>query len=160
MRVLLGLVLLPVGLLLGGPLAAQNTAPRPAQRAAAPSSGRAVSILADVQEANAVTGVVTARGNVRMNYPARQIQATSDQAQYFSRERRIVLTGDVYINQAGNSLRGERVVYLIDQGRFEALPQTNQQVESIYLVPDAAPVTAQPSSSNAQPFDPKRELKP
>jgi len=96
----------------------------------------------DIQEANAQTGVVTARGNVRINYPARRIQATAVQAQYFSRERRIVLSGNVYVLQDGNSLRGERILYLIDEGRFIALPEQGRQVEAIYLVPDAnTPIT-------------------
>lgn len=97
---------------------------------------RALSVRSDVQEANSQTGVVTARGNVQIDYPARQIQATAAQAQYFSRERRIVLTGNVYVLQQGNSLRGENITYLIDEGRFVALPKTEQQVESIYLVSD------------------------
>jgi lipopolysaccharide export system protein LptA len=97
---------------------------------------RALTLRADVQQANARTGVVTARGNVQLNYPARQIQATAAQAQYFSREHRIVLSGNVYVLQEGNSLRAETVTYLIDEGRFVALPLAKQQVESIILVPD------------------------
>ena len=97
---------------------------------------RALTLRADVQQANARTGVITARGNVQLNYPARQIQATAAQAQYFSREHRIVLSGNVYVLQEGNSLRAETVTYLIDEGRFVALPLAKQQVESIILVPD------------------------
>lgn len=120
--------------------------------------GQALTLRADVQEANAVTGVITARGNVQINYPARQIQATSVQAQYYSRERRIVLTGDVYILQNGNSLQGETVTYLIDEGRFVALPDSGQQVESIYLVQDASP-SPMPSAPETEPFNPKPEFK-
>ena len=54
-------------------------------------AGQPMTLLADVQEANAVTGVVTARGNVQIFYPARNMQATAVQAQYYSREGRIVL---------------------------------------------------------------------
>lgn len=102
-------------------------------------NGRAITLRSDVQEANSETGVVTARGNVQINYPARQIQATAAQAQYFSREARIVLTGNVYVLQEGNSLRGETITYLIDEGRFVALPKEEQQVESIYIVSDQEP---------------------
>lgn len=110
--------------------------------------GRALTVRSDVQEANSQTGVVTARGNVQIDYPARQIQATAAQAQYFSRERRIVLTGNVYVLQQGNSLRGETITYLIDEGRFVALPRAEQQVESIYIVsdPQASPATTAPSA--------------
>jgi lipopolysaccharide export system protein LptA len=114
-------------------------------------TSRALTLRSDIQEANAKTGVVTARGNVQMNYPARQIQATSAQAQYFSRERRIVLTGNVFILQQGNSLRGENVTYLIDEGRFVALPEAPKQVESIYLVPDANLPTPAAVPSQLQP---------
>lgn len=123
--------------------------------------GQALTLRADVQEANAVTGVITARGNVQITYPARQIQATSVQAQYYSRERRIVLTGDVYVLQNGNSLRGEVVTYLVDEGRFVALPDGEQQVESIYLIQDAAAATpaAAGTPAESEPFNPKPEFK-
>lgn len=105
--------------------------------ATAQSNAGALTIRADIQQANANTGIVIAKGNVQMSYPARKIQATATQAQYFSRERRIILTGNVYVLQQGNSLRAETITYLIDEGRFVALPQPKQQVESIFLVPDA-----------------------
>ncbi|MBD1921059.1 organic solvent tolerance protein OstA [Microcoleus sp. FACHB-831] len=116
----------------------------------AAGDGRALTVRSDVQEANSKTGVVTARGNVQMYYPARQIQATAAQAQYFTKERRIILTGNVYVLQQGNSLRGETITYLIDEARFVALPQNNRQVESIYLVSDPAAPT-QPLAPGASP---------
>ena len=106
-----------------------------------------------------MTGVITARGNVQINYPARQIQATAVQAQYYSRERRIILTGNVYVLQEGNSLRGQTVTYLIDEGRFVALPDNGQQVESIYLVQDAPPTPSPTASPEIPPFNPKPEFK-
>ncbi|AKG21992.1 LptA/OstA family protein [Calothrix sp. 336/3] len=114
------------------PATAQNAAPN-----------RPLTIRSDVQEYDAKTQVVTARGNVQLSYPSRQIQATAAQAQYFSKERRIILSGDVYIlQQGGNSIRGERVTYLIDEGRFVALPRSNRQVESIYIVNDSSTNTS------------------
>jgi lipopolysaccharide export system protein LptA len=120
--------------------------------------GRALTVRSDVQEANSKTGVVTARGNVQMYYPSRQIQATAAQAQYFSKERRIVLSGNVYVLQQGNSLRGETITYLIDEGRFVALPQSNRQVESIYLVADPNSPTA-PVAPPAPAVNPKPAFK-
>jgi len=120
--------------LLGLPIANAQTEPN-----------RALTLRSDVQEANAKTGVITARGNVQIFYPARKIQATAAQAQYFSRERRIILSGNVYVLQEGNSLRGETITYLIDEGRFVALPQPSKQVEAIYILPadaEATPTTA------------------
>jgi lipopolysaccharide export system protein LptA len=116
------------------------TFPTPVKTASAQTSGgnRPLTIRSDLQEYDAKTQVITARGNVQMLYPARQIQATSAQAQYFSKERRIDFSGNVYIlQQGGNSIRAEKVTYLIDEGRFIALPQSSRQVESIYMVEDA-----------------------
>ncbi|NEP16142.1 MAG: hypothetical protein F6J97_04475 [Leptolyngbya sp. SIO4C1] len=111
--------------------------------------GGAITLRADVQEANANTGIVTARGNVRIDYPTRQIYATSAQAQYFSRERRILLTGNVFVQQEENTLRAERVTYLIDEGRFVATPQPEQQVESVYILPTSPAPT--PAAESAPP---------
>lgn len=100
------------------------------------SPQQAVTILADVQQANAITGVITARGNVQIRYPARQMQATAAQAQYFSREGRIVLSGNVYVLQQGNSLRADTITYLINEEKFVATPTASRQVESILMIPD------------------------
>jgi lipopolysaccharide export system protein LptA len=122
----------------------------------APTDGQRLRLDADTTEANAVTGVITARGNVQINYPSRQIQATAVQAQYYSREGRIVLSGNVYVLQAGNSLRGETITYLVNEGRFVALPASGQQVQSIYIIQDTNPA----GSTTGQPvFNPKPEFK-
>ncbi len=105
--------------------------------ARAQSNGGTITLKADVQEANALTGVITARGNVQVEYPSQDIYATSAQAQYFSQERRIILSGNVVVNQEGNRIEAETITYLIDEGRFVALPQPNRQVQSTYFVPDA-----------------------
>lgn len=93
-----------------------------------------ITLKADVQEANAITGVITARGNVQIEYPTRDIVATSAQAQYFSEENRMILSGNVVVLQEGNRLEAETVTYLIDEGRFIALPQPNNQVETTYIL--------------------------
>ncbi len=118
-----------------------------------------MTVRSDIQEANSQTGVVTARGNVQIDYPARQIQATAAQAQYFSRERRIVLTGNVYVLQQGNSLRGEVITYLIDEGRFVAMPKAQQQVESIYIVSDPQAPTQTVAPPVTPPFNPQPAFK-
>lgn len=105
----------------------------PSVKAQTPKAGE-ITLKSDIQESNSQTGVVTARGNVKIVYPARQIQATAAQAQYYSRERRLVLTGNVYVLQSGNSLRAEEMTYLIDEGRFIAKPQRDRQVESTYII--------------------------
>jgi lipopolysaccharide export system protein LptA len=144
--------LLPINLLVTGGLAGMPIAAT-AQPAAPPSNPQAMQLRANATEANAKTGVVVARGNVQINYPARQIQATSAQAVYYSKEGRIVLTGNVYILQQGNSLHGEEITYLVNEGRFVAVPQQNRQVEAVYLVNDApaapAPQAPAPAATPA-----------
>ena len=127
---------LGLGFMVPAVMAAAIAAPNqlPNAQAQTANNNRALTVRADVQEANSNTGVVTARGNVQIAYPARQIQGTATQAQYYSRERRIVLSGNVYVLQQGNSLRADTITYLIDEGRFVALPTANRQVESVYLV--------------------------
>ena len=98
--------------------------------------GGLISIESDSQSADNVTGVVTASGNVRIEYPTRGVIATSRQAQYFSREGRIVLSGDVdLIQEDGSRLRAERVTYNLDDERALALPAEGYQVRSTLLIP-------------------------
>ncbi len=99
-----------------------------------------LTLTSDVQEANTRTGVVTARGNVVVIYPARKLRATAAQAMYYSRQRRIVMSGNVEVDQeGGNSLKGETVTYLIDEGRFVATPPQNGRVQTVYRVTESEP---------------------
>lgn len=95
-----------------------------------------LSIQADTQEANSISQVVIARGNVQLRYPSRNIQARANLAQYYIKQKRIVLTGNVTILQEGNTLAGETVTYLIDEGKFIANPKAKQQVRSNYIIPE------------------------
>lgn len=149
-----GLMAIAVALLVAFPLnRQQGTDPAVAQ----PSPSSPMTVRSDIQEANSQTGVVTARGNVQVYYPAKNLQATAAQAQYYSRERRLVLSGNVYVLQDGNSMRAETMTYLIDEGRFVANPDANQQVESIYLVeesenqPGGGPGILAPAPDDALP---------
>ena len=60
---------------------------------------------------------MTAQGNVRLIHIDRGIVATGRQAQYFIKEERIVLSGDVDIVQKnGDLLQADRIVYsLVDE---------------------------------------------
>ena len=58
-----------------------------------------ITIESDKQTADNSIGVVTAHGNVRLIHVDRGIVATGRQAQYFMKEERIVLSGDVDIVQ-------------------------------------------------------------
>ncbi|MEB3234027.1 MAG: hypothetical protein VKM98_01240 [Cyanobacteriota bacterium] len=111
-------------------------APTPA---AALTSAGLVSIESDQQKADNATGIITASGNVRIVYPDRRVVATARQAQYFSREGRIVLSGDVDVIQAdGSALRAERVVVLLGSQRVIAEPRQGRQVISTLRL-DGAP---------------------
>ncbi|QDZ38991.1 OstA family protein [Euhalothece natronophila Z-M001] len=95
-----------------------------------------MTVTSDIQEANSETGVISARGNVRINYPVQELEATSAQAQYFQGERRLVLTGDVDVMQAGNNIQAERVTYFMEEGRFVATPKEQEQVRSTFVIPE------------------------
>ncbi len=131
----------------------------------AQTANTALTIRADVQEANSITGVVTATGNVKMTYPARQIDAIAEQAQYFSKEQRVVLTGNVIVTQEGvNSIKAQTITYLVSEGKFVATPPNNQQVESIYVVSDRdatnTPATSATPVTQIKPEFKKQRISP
>jgi lipopolysaccharide export system protein LptA len=133
----------------GGTLAPWGSNPAQAQ------DGGTITLRSDIQEANAATGIITARGNVQVDYPARRIQATSAQADYYSNEQRIVLSGNVVVVQEGkNTLRAEVITYLVEEDRFVATPRPSEQVEAVYTLPESARGTA-PSTEDARPAAPR-----
>ena len=132
--------------------ASASTATAPAQPARL-NTGQ-VTIESDVQRADQTTGVVTATGNVRIVYPDQRVVATARQAQYFSKEGRVVLSGDVdIVQEGGNLLRAEQVVYLVDSERLIAIPPQGQQVFSRLRMQQNAPAPAQQAAS--QPSAPQ-----
>lgn len=98
-------------------------------------SERTLTITADVQSANSITGIIVAEGNVLMRYPVEQVEARSQRATYYTKEQRIVLEGNVDITQAQNRLRAAAITYLLTEGTIEALPPQGGQVESVYVFP-------------------------
>lgn len=97
-----------------------------------PTSGL-VTIESDLQKADNTTGIVTATGNVRIVYPDQRVVATARQAQYFSREGRVVLSGDVdVIQETGHSIKAERLIYLVERERIVAEPAPGEQVITHY----------------------------
>ena len=104
-----------------------------------------ITIESDQQSADNSTGVVTASGNVRIVHANRGVVATSRQAQYFTKEERIVLIGDVEVIQAGgNRLEAERVTYLVLEDRLIADPAAADQVLSKFKIQRNAPVETSP----------------
>ena len=109
-----------------------------------------VTIESDQQRADQSTGVVTATGNVRIVYPDQRVVATARQAQYFSKEGRVVLSGDVdIVQEGGNLMRAERVIYLVESERLTAIPPEGQQVFSqmrMQTTPAATPAPTTPAT--------------
>lgn len=123
--------------------------PQPAA-AVGPDSGM-VTIESDSQQADNVTGIVTATGNVRITYPEKGMVATSRQAQYFSREGKLVLSGDVDVIDAdGQRIRAEKLTYRLDSERIVAEPQSGRQVTSrLKLRQATGPANGSPATSPA-----------
>ena len=147
MAMLAGLpMLLAGGLGRAIPMAEQITtsSPSPETAAPAPPQGPLITVESDVQQADNVTGVVTAMGNVRVLYPEKKLVATARQAQYFTKEGRIILSGDVdVVQEGGNRLKAQRVTYLVQADRLIADPASGDQVRSwIRLQRQGPPVTS------------------
>jgi lipopolysaccharide export system protein LptA len=102
----------------------------------APVADQGLRIKAVRQAANSKTQVVTASNNVQISYPARQLRARADQAQYYIKEQRLVMTGNVYVTQQGNTLQGETITYSIRDGQFLVVPKPGRLVESVYNAAD------------------------
>ena len=108
-----------------------------------------ITIESDLQSADNSTGVITASGNVRLVHAGRGLVATSRQAQYFTEEDRIVLSGDVDVIRAdGNQLRADRFIYLLDEGRAVASPVPGQQVFSQWSLTTSQPTLDPASAAN------------
>ena len=72
---------------------------------------------------------------MRIVYPDRRVVATARQAQYFSIEGRVVLSGDVDVIQLqGPSIQADRITYLVDQERVIAEPADGAQVISRFPI--------------------------
>jgi lipopolysaccharide export system protein LptA len=125
------------------------SAASPATTATAPKPSGQVTIDSDLQQADQTTGIITATGNVRIVYPDQRVVATARQAQYFTKEDRVVLTGDVdVIQEGGNHLRAERVIYLVKADRVIAEPAAGQQVFSKMVI---QPKSTPPAGSTPAP---------
>lgn len=142
-------ILVGLGLSIAGglgwaiPMAEQTTTPTPTPDVPSPSpqQGPLITVESDVQQADNVTGVVTATGNVRVLYPEKKLVATARQAQYFTKEGRIILSGDVdVVQEGGNRLKAQRVTYLVQADRLLADPSAGDQVRSWIRLQRQAPV--------------------
>ena len=114
-------------------------------RVITPTTGL-VTIESDLQQADNTTGIVTATGNVRIVYPDQRVVATARQAQYYSKEGRVVLSGDVDVIQAdGHAIKAERVVYDVNRERITAEPPVGGQVFTRYRMSSPTTGTSGPT---------------
>ncbi|UFP94143.1 ostA-like family protein [Gloeobacter morelensis MG652769] len=132
-------------------LMSQAIAAQTASRAGAGGGGQ-LKITSDIQEADTKSGVVIARGNVRIEYPARKVVATAEKATYLRDEKKIILSGNVRVVQDENRMNAEVMTYFIDKGLFDAQPPSGKQVEAVYTVP--------PSEDPQEPPQKTSESKP
>jgi len=111
----------------------------------AQGAGPLITVQSDLQQADNTTGVVTATGNVRVLYPEKKLVATARQAQYFTKEGRIVLIGDVdVVQEGGNRLKAQRVTYLVAADRLVADPAQGDQVKSWFRIKRQSAVVPAP----------------
>ena len=130
---------LPLVLLVSPAAVRSQIAEAPAEAAQA----GLLTIESDQQSANSSTGVITASGNVRLVHADRGLVATGRQAQYFSREQRIVLSGVDVVQTDGHTLRADQVTVLLDEQRTLATTSAGQQVTSSWSLQDPGAVVAQ-----------------
>ncbi|WP_051506178.1 LptA/OstA family protein [Candidatus Synechococcus spongiarum] len=101
-----------------------------------PPPGGRITIRSHQQEMNEEKGILTAEGRVLITYPAYNLTATADHAQYFTREGRLILNGSVEVMQnGGNRIRGERLVYTEQSRTFVVEAKPGEQVHSTYNLP-------------------------
>jgi lipopolysaccharide export system protein LptA len=111
-----------------------------------------VTIESDLQQADNITGIVTATGNVRIVYPDQRVVATARQAQYYSKEGRVVLSGDVDVIQSdGHAIKAERVTYDVNRERITAEPPAGGQVFTRYRMASPAPGSGGPTTVEGGP---------
>ena len=94
-------------------------------------------IESDSQSTDSKTNIFTAVGNVRIFYPKKGITTSSKQAQFFSNENILVLTGNVdLIREGKDSLNADQVVYMLNEDKLmadsEPLNQVSSKIEILF----------------------------
>ncbi len=130
-----------IGLLLWGHLPISLAQETPNEKIFPEPAGD-ISIESEKQTNDPVKGVFTAIGNVRIVYPTKGIVATSRKAEYFKNEGMVVLTGNVdLVLEGGDSLKGERIIYMLEEDHFMADSKPGSQVFTKVLLERPEPDT-------------------
>ena len=98
-------------------------------RAQSSQTASYLTLQADVQETNPETEVVTVRGNVLFQYPLHQLEGTSEEAEYYVAEQRIVLMGNAQVTQQGEVLQDSQIVCLLESGQCSAAVEKENLVK-------------------------------
>ena len=105
-------------------------------------------VESDNQVSDTLTEVFTASGNVRLSYPNKSVTAKADKVQFFKKEGKIVMSGNVDVirgdGKGTDTLKADRVVYFIKDDRLEAEAISDKQVYTKVLL--------KPSGSSTKTF--------
>jgi lipopolysaccharide export system protein LptA len=78
------------------------------------SNASGITLQSDVQQIDPDTGTLTATGNVRLSYPARQLEGVAEQVQYLENQGLLILSGEARLTQSGEVLEGEQITCRTD----------------------------------------------
>ena len=78
--------------------------------------------VANGDSEDAQTRALYCLGNARLEDAAQDLSADADRVVYVVADRLIRLTGGVVIHKGGDLLRGSRLIYWLDEGRYEMGP--------------------------------------
>lgn len=73
-----------------------------------------ITLQSDTQQIDPDTGTLTATGNVRLSYPARQLEGFAEQVQYLENQGLLILSGEARLTQPGEVLEGEQITCRTD----------------------------------------------
>ena len=76
-------------------------------------------IESDIQFTDSQSGVFTAKGNVNINFPLKNIFAKSDHLKYYNTDKTLLLKGNVTLIREGiNTLNANQVVYSLEDDKL------------------------------------------
>lgn len=75
---------------------------------------------------------IVAQGNVRIEQGNRR--ATCQEATYYHRERKVTLLGNPVVREGGNWVKGQRIVYYIDEQKSVAESEGEERV-TVTIIP-------------------------
>jgi lipopolysaccharide export system protein LptA len=73
-----------------------------------------ITLQSDTQQLDPDTGTLTATGNVRLSYPAQQLEGFAEQVQYLEDQGLLILSGEARLTQQGEVLEGEQITCRTD----------------------------------------------